>query len=141
MLHSVVVFLNDLWCFWYVSHFWYRLKCPTYTKHKAFLMMTFSELILKYMKALFRSNGINNTGSNVTGLKFSRKLGSPFLWIKMVVTLVCCAGRVFKVIQSKYLTWMILSMDITWSKLSISNLTGMVEPEDFMHLIIRVILC
>ena len=36
---------------------------------------------------------------------------------------------------------MILSKDTAWNKLSISGLTGMAEPEDFMRLIIRVISC
>ena len=81
----------------YVTHLCGMLKCPTHTRHKAFSMMTFNELLIKYMKTLFQSNDINVfklTGSKKIGLKFSGKLGSPFLWIKMVVTLVRCAGRV-----------------------------------------------
>ena len=34
------------------------------------------------------------TGSKAIGLKFSGKLGSPFLWIKMVTALIHCAGKV-----------------------------------------------
>ena len=39
---------------------------------------------------------------------FSGKLGSPFSWIKVVAAFFHCACNV---LQRKYLTWMILSMD------------------------------
>ena len=43
-----------------VTHLCYMLKCPTHTRHKAFLMMTFMNwLLIKYVKTLFRTNDIN----------------------------------------------------------------------------------
>ena len=54
-------------------------------------------LLTKYVKILFRNNDVNILkldSSKVIGLKFSGKLGSPFLWIKMVATLVHCTGKV-----------------------------------------------
>ena len=137
------------WCFldwfmmWLISAIY--LNVPLIPVIKPFWWwLSINWLLIEYVKTLFRSNDVHifkRTGSKVIGLKFWGKLRSLFLWIKMVVTLVYCAGRVFKVLQCKYLTWMILSIDIAWSKLSISGLTVKVEPEGFMSLIIRVISC
>ena len=100
-------------------------------------------LLIKYVKTLFRSNDVNIfkfTGSKVIGLKFSGKLGSPFLWIKMVVALVHCAGKVlllstsvqiFTINDLKYGHRLKQIIGI-WSK-------GHGEPEDFMRLITHVI--
>ena len=72
--------------------------------------------------------------------KFSGKLGSPFLWIKMVSALVHCAGKVLLLSTSvqilnindlKYGHLLKQIIDI-WSN-------GHSEPENFMPLIIRVI--
>ena len=49
------------------------------------------------MKALFRSNDVNIlklTGSKLIGIKFSGKLDSSFLKIKMVAAWVHCIGKV-----------------------------------------------
>ena len=76
-------------------------------------------LFIKYVKTLFRRNDLNIfkiTGSKVIGLKFSDKLGSPFLWvawwhIKMVAALAHCAckvlplstsAQIFKINDLKY---------------------------------------
>ena len=99
--------------------------------------------MIKYVKTLFRSNDVNTfkpTGSKVIGLKFSSKLGSPFVWIKMVATLVHCAGKVcllstsvqiFNINGFKYEHRLKQIIDI-WCN-------GHGDPEDFMLLIIRVI--
>ena len=58
----------------------------------------------------------------------------------MVVTLVRCAGRVLLLSASVQISIM-NGLKYGYCKLSISDLTGMVEPEDFMRLIIRVISC
>ena len=92
---------------------------------------------------MFQTNYINIfklTGSMVIGLKFSGKLGSLFLRIKMVAALVLCAGKVLLVSTSvqifnmnslKYGHHLEQIIDI-WS-----NEHG--KPEDFMPLIISVI--
>ena len=78
--------------------------------------------------------------SKVIGLKFSGKLGSPFLWIKLVVPLVHCdakvlllstSAQIFNINKLKYGHRLKQLIDIWSSRHS--------EPEDFMHLIIRVI--
>ena len=99
--------------------------------------------MIKYVKTLFRSNDVNIsklTDSKVIGLQLSGKLGSPFLWIKMVAALVHCAGKVlllstsgqiFNINDLKYGHRLKQIIDIR------SNGHG--DPEDFMRLIIRVI--
>ena len=99
--------------------------------------------MIKYVKTLFRSNDVNifkPTGSKVIGLKFSSKLGSPFVWIKMVAALVHCAGKVFLLSTSMQIFNI---NDFKYGHRLKQNIyiwsNGHGDPEDFMLLIIRVI--
>ena len=79
-----------------VNNFFYMLKYLAYTRHKIFVV-TDCNVLIKCVKTLFRSNDVNIfklTGSEVIGLGYSGKLGSPILWIKMVAPLVHCDGKV-----------------------------------------------
>ena len=100
-------------------------------------------LLIKYVETLFRSDDLNIfklTGSEVIGLKFSGKLRSPFLWVKMVAGLVGCTVKVLLLSTSVQISNMNdLKYGHRFNQIIEIWSNGHHEPENFRRLIIRVI--